>query len=125
MKNQKGLSLYLSIIIMAIILSVVFGVSSILLSQLKTIKGMENSVIAFYAADTGIERVLVDRIDPTLSSALSECPCSGPTSCTLGNNRNYCVEVGIGGVGSCSATSFCIKSIGTYKEVRRAIEVKY
>ena len=110
---------------MAIILSIVFGVSSILLSQLKTIKGMENSVIAFYAADTGIERVLVDRLDPTLSPAFLECPCGGGVLCTLGSNRDYCVDVKSGGVGDCTAASFCIKSVGTYNKVRRAIEVKY
>ena len=121
MNKESGLSLYLSIIIMTIILSIVFGVSSILLSQLKSIKGMENSIVAFYAADTGIEHVLwTDRINPT---NFNECT-DEFTTCTLGDAEYY-VEVESGGSGGCTATSFCIKSVGIYKNSRRAIEVTY
>jgi len=116
MNKESGLSLYLSIIIMSIILSIVFGISSILLVQLLTIKGMENSVVAFYAADTGIEHVLVDRIDPTIHNGYSE---------TLDNGASFDITAVASGVGGCTATSFCIKSVGTYKNSRRAIEVKY
>ena len=40
--SQKGISLYLSIVIMVILLSIVLGISGILLGQLKMMKGMEN-----------------------------------------------------------------------------------
>lgn len=55
---QKGVSLYLTIVIMAALLAIVLGLTGILVSQLKMVKGMEDSVIAFFAADTGNERGL-------------------------------------------------------------------
>ncbi len=119
--SQKGVSLYLSIMIMVILLAIVLGISGILLGQLKMMKGMENSVIAFYAAETGIERMLMDRNDPTLSLALLGCPCSGTDVCTLGNNINYCVEA----QALPDPDHFKISSVGTYKETRRAIQVAY
>ena len=56
--SQKGVSLYLAVIIMLILLAIALGVSTILVGQIKTIRGMGNSVSAFYAADTGIETEL-------------------------------------------------------------------
>lgn len=120
MNKESGLSLYLSIIIMSIILSIVFGISSILLVQLSTIKGMENSVIAFYAADTGIEHVLVDRINPIVFDACT----TEATACSLGDARYY-VKVLTQSQADCNAATFCIKSVGIYKDSRRAIEVTY
>ena len=55
---QKGITLYLTIVILAIILSIVLGLSSIVVNQTKITSGMGNSVISFYAAETGAERVL-------------------------------------------------------------------
>ena len=122
MNSQKGLSLYLAVMLTAIILAIVFGITTILLVQLEAIKGMENSVVAFYAADTGIERVLLDRIDPTV---FNEC-ISESDLCSLDNGSQYYVVVNRGGVGDCPATKlFCIKSAGIYKGTERSIEVRY
>ena len=112
--SQKGLSLYLVIVIMTILLAVVLGLSAILLRQLKTVKGMEDSVIAFYAADTGIEKVLLDRGEPTGHDGESG---------TLANGAEYKIEV-YSGI-NCGASNYCIKSVGIYKRTRRAIEVSY
>ena len=118
---QKGVSLYIAIMIIVILLAIVLGAGAILLGQLKTIKGMENSIAAFYAADSGIEKVLMDRADPALSSAFLECPCSGSVVCTLGSDINYCIIVE-----SLSAPdNFYIRSVGSYKGTKRAIEVVY
>jgi hypothetical protein len=66
--NQKGVSLYLAVVLMTMLLALVLGISTILLRQLQSIRGMEDSVVALYAADSGIEQVLVDvignRTDP-------------------------------------------------------------
>jgi len=120
--SQQGISLYLSIIIMVILLAIVLGISGILLGQLKMMKGIENSVIAFYAADTGIERILVDRADPETSSAAE---CTKSDSCDLPNGANYYLDVKANGEGDCSAANFCISSVGIYKETQRAIQVAY
>ncbi len=114
-KGQQGVSLYLSIMIMVILLSIVLGMSGILLGQLKMMKGIENSVIAFYAADTGIEKVLVQRGSPI--------PLDG-TSGELDNGASYEIKVFLPG-SNCNAANFCISSVGIYKGTQRAIQVSY
>jgi len=54
--SQKGISLVFTFFIMVIILAMVLGISIILISEIKMIRGMGNSVVAFYAADSGIEK---------------------------------------------------------------------
>jgi len=67
-KQQQGVSLMITSFIMIIILSVVLSVSAILYSQLKMIKNIGDSVVSFYAADSGIEKVLYydRRVMPTI-----------------------------------------------------------
>jgi hypothetical protein len=55
---EKGVSLYLTILILVILLAISLGISTILSGQLKMIGGIGKSVVAFYAADTGIEEIL-------------------------------------------------------------------
>lgn len=57
-KNQRGVSLIITLFIMIIILAVVLSVSTLLYSQVKVIRDSGNSVVSFYAADSGIEKVL-------------------------------------------------------------------
>jgi hypothetical protein len=125
MNSQKGLSLYLAVMLTAIILAIVFGITTILLVQLEAIKGMENSVVAFYAADTGIEQVLMDRSNPIV---FNEC-ISEFDLCLLDpgdpNGPKYYVVVDSTGSNGCTASKFCIKSAGIYKGTKRSIEVRY
>lgn len=114
-KLQQGVALYLSLIIMTVLLSIALGLSTIFIGQSKMIKALGNSVIAFYAADAGVEEVLINRIDPL------DIP-----QTTLPSGATYQVFVTAGGVGDCSSeNNFCIKSIGVYQETRRAIEIVY
>ena len=114
-KGQQGISLYLSIMIMVILLAIVLGISGILLGQLKMMKGMENSVIAFYAADTGIERVLMDRSNPNTETGHYD-----------GSVGDAAYEVKVLPSGSnCDAANYCISSVGIYKGTQRAIQVVY
>ena len=102
--------------IMVILLSIVLGMSGILLGQLKTMKGIENSVIAFYAADTGIERVLMERENPMfLNESFEE----------FSNGARYDIEVKDSDDPDCGAVNYCISSVGTYRETQRAIQVSY
>lgn len=118
MNNQKGVSLYIAIMIIAILLAIVLGAGAILLGQLKVIKGMENSITAFYAADTGIEEVLMNRAGP---SSL----CTKLNPCELDNGAEYYIEVKLAGESGCDAGNFCIRSVGSYGGTKRAIEVEY
>lgn len=56
--KEKGVSLIMTFFIMIIILSVVLAISIILYSEIKIIRNMGNSVVSFYAAESGIEKVL-------------------------------------------------------------------
>jgi len=56
--KQKGVSLIMAFFIMIIVLSVVLSVSALLYSEVKVIRNISNSIISFYAADSGIEKVL-------------------------------------------------------------------
>jgi len=83
---QKGVSLYFSIIILSILLAIVLGLGTILIGQTRMIKGMGDSVTAFYGADTGIERILYEdklcRLPPPCGSGTL--PCKNPTDCLEG-----------------------------------------
>lgn len=110
LKSNKGVSLYLTIVIMSILLAISFGVGTIFLGQTKIIRGMGDSVIALYAADTGIERALYNIRKESGTGNVSE---------TWGVNYGYIVNES-----SCDGKT-CISSVGTYKETKRAIEAKY
>ena len=112
--GQSGVSLYLSVIVMAVLLSIALGMSTIFVTQAKTAREMGYSVIAFYAADAGIEAVLLNRANPL----------SIPQT-LLSNDATYEVTVFSAGVGDCLADNYCIKSLGSYKEINRAIEISY
>jgi len=79
---------------------------------MKMIKGMGDSVIAFYAADTGIERALYEDATP---------PQTFPGSL---DGASYIASVISPGSEGCSSNvNYCIKSVGIYKETRRAVQV--
>lgn len=61
-KFKKGIASFLTIMLISVLLAMVLGITPILISQIKKISAREDSTIAFYAADTGIERV-VEAID--------------------------------------------------------------
>lgn len=106
---EKGVSLYLSLVIMGILLSLALGINSILLGQTKTIQEIGNAVLAFYAAETGIEKNLYNNSQGTGS---------------LENNATYFVTVFASGVDGCPAgLNYCVKSVGTYKTTNRAIYI--
>jgi len=48
--REKGITIYLSIIVLSILLSIVLGLSIFLIDQIRMVKDMENSISAFYAA---------------------------------------------------------------------------
>ena len=56
--QQSGVSLYFIIIVMAILLAMALGINNFLIGRIKMIEGIEDSLSAFYAADTGAEWML-------------------------------------------------------------------
>lgn len=135
--NQKGVSLYLAVVVMTALLAIVFGTSTILSVQFKITKGMEHSVSALYAADTGIERVLKDIFeDPTGVSFSYNGLLNNEASysvdvvcCGAGPNCVPCLVSGMSVDPNCEAVYYCVNSRGYFgppgdrKKTQRAIQV--
>jgi len=116
--NQKGVAVLYVIFVVTILLAISFGISGILISQIKMLGEIGHSVVAFYAADTGIEKVLVDRQAPNLTPYYYDG--------SLDNGATYTVSVIQGGSPGCgSGFYYCIKAIGAYQNTKRAIEINY
>lgn len=134
LNNQRGVSIYIAVVITAVLLGIALGLSTTFLTQVETLRGVGKSVFAFYAAEAGIERVLF--IDASICASVT--PLVQRINCirdeinnlsssdkTLGNGASYEVIVEDGGDGVCPAgTNYCVKSIGEYKQANRAIRVK-
>jgi len=122
--SEKGVSLYLSLMIMTVLLTMALGLSAILFGQIRIVREMGNSVVAFYAADTGIEWTLYQseecrRLSPDCNLSICKLDCT----CLLDQTfpeKNIGQASYIATVSNNGAT---LKSIGRYKETKRAIEV--
>ena len=114
LSSTRGVSLLLTVLIMSVILAIGLGLSAILIQQTKMMGGIGYSVVAFFAADNGIEEIL-------MASTTIPIP-----ETTLPNGAKYEVFVNTSSTDpNCTTTNYCLKSIGTYKETKRAIEIKY
>jgi len=146
-KKERGVVLLLSFFIMSLALSVVLGISTILLGGIKVMRELGNSVVSFYTADTGIEEILYfDNQEVPEGGARGFCnicnvrvanDCSG-TTCTISGIHceldnctdceiSYCTVVGDktydidASIDPLEGVSF--KSFGIYKKTTRAIEL--
>lgn len=112
--GRKGIAIYLAAVTLSIVLTVAFGTSLIALYQLKNINEAGNSVIAFGAAETGIEWSLAN-IDETNYG--SDCP----ENQTLDNGAVYAVSCDLCGA---SNQFLCIRSEGAYHGTQRTIKIQ-
>ncbi|MCH8741437.1 pilus assembly PilX N-terminal domain-containing protein [Patescibacteria group bacterium] len=132
---QRGVAIYLAVIVMFVLLGIGLGLSTLLVGKIKSIERVGNSVTAFYAADTGIERELFEvRIFPgtakTLGASYSGfldidgggAPTAGvcPDALEPSYLGDACYKVTI-----TSDSPYTVESIGIYKGVRRAVEVNW
>lgn len=160
--NQRGVAIYLTFIILTMVLASVISLNSILILQTKATRAIGDSVVAFYAADTGVEQALkaiysVDQInsgknnpnDYTLHphkwnsnfaantgfSVEIYCCKQDEQGCAFKANNIKCkvyTESGqLAVMPECLPTDtsleeirFCLFSTGTYKNTKRAIELK-
>ncbi len=111
-KSQQGIAVLFAVSILSVVLGIGLGISAILVKQMKAIRGVSYSVAAFYAADNGIEEVL-----------LMISPLDIPK--TQLNEAEYEVIVKDSEDPYCDAVNFCITSVGSYKGTKRAIEIQY
>lgn len=118
-KFRKGISLYFTVILLSTVLVISLGLTTILISQMKSLRGIGYSTKAFYAADTGVERALY--------KGVGGCPEDNPCSSTLPNGSSYSVYGRSPGSVSCdsSVPNECIFSLGSYKDTNRRIKSDY
>jgi len=119
--SEQGIAIVLSIFVLSAILAIAMGISTLLLREVQFIKTAGFSIPAFFAADTGVEKILMLRNSP---QAFTECT-SAVSPCILGNGANFWITVVDSGEGGCTAPNFCIESTGEFRGTRRAIEVNY
>jgi hypothetical protein len=113
--GQQGVSIFLAVVILTLLMSVSLGISTLLVSQIRTMRDLGNSVAAFYASESGIEEALKLASNETYNSV----------TVTLSNGATYQAAGVASGVGSCGAFAhYCVKSIGMYKGTRRVIEIQ-
>ncbi len=116
LNKEKGIAILLAVLILSFVLTIALGTSIILIRQVKTIREIGSSVVAFYAADSGIEEFL-----------LINDPQNPPAGVLDGAGEvGYEVFVHASTTPSCvGALNYCIRSVGTYKNTTRAIEIQY
>jgi len=113
-RNKKGASLLLTVLIMSAILAIAMGIAKLSLGEIKISRELPQSFVAYYAAEAGIEEGLY----ADLVTAIPQGTASD-FSGVLGEGITYSVKyVGV-------SPSRVISSAGVYKATSRAIELTY
>lgn len=115
--GRKGIAIYLAAVTLSIVMTAAFGTSLISLYQLKNVNEAGKSVVAFAAAETGIEWALAKVTEINYSS---ECPEGDPETVNLDNGAVYRVICELCGGGE----YLCVRSEGTYKGTQRTIKIQ-
>ncbi|OGZ18129.1 MAG: hypothetical protein A2Z78_01375 [Candidatus Nealsonbacteria bacterium RBG_13_36_15] len=137
--QEKGVALFLAVLIISVILAIGLGISGIIIQQIKISENIGDSVVSFYAADSGIEQQIydlynlethspvyeVDMINSASYNVSVKCSVSNDACLPGGEFDNIPIVIDPESPEYCDAMNFCIKSIGTFQAAKRAIEVKY
>lgn len=111
----------MAIIVTALLLAMVLGLGSILVGQVKLLRGIGHSVVALYAAETGLEAILYE--DYQNINDITDCDGSGPQpafcSRALSNGANFKVIVD-----DACGTLYCVDSTGTFQNSLRKINIE-
>lgn len=152
MNSESGVSLIITFFIMLIILAVVLSIGVILYNEIKIIRNVGDSVVAFYIADSGVEKTLYyDRKNTQdnnhgicgICNACPDCtPCNVPntdtckpetcTNCTVTFNSNlpneleksYLVTATVAPSDDPTIFNVGIDSVGSYTHATGANAVK-
>ncbi len=107
--KEKGISLYLVVVILTVLTAVLLSLISISVSQIKVVWTIGDSIKSFYAADTGVEQGLYRARKNSDYSAFSGSVGKSSYRVTITNNQS----------------SITIKSVGSYNGIKRAIQTNY
>ncbi len=126
-KLKRGIALILTLLILTGLLALALGISTLIIREIKLSQEIANSVVAYGAADTGIERFMYGVNQESLDPAT--CCCATGTGCTAvqpcytatfsdSNNASYVV---------CTKQVLPtqVKSTGTFGSTNRSIQINY
>ncbi|MDP3003998.1 MAG: pilus assembly PilX N-terminal domain-containing protein [Candidatus Azambacteria bacterium] len=106
--NQRGIALLLTVIIISVVLLITTLISNIVITQLKLAGDINDSVAAIYAADSGVEWQLYQiRYGVLISTPI------------MSNGATVSATV------TGASPNFTIKSLGSYRTVKRQFEVSF
>jgi hypothetical protein len=119
MKNndQKGVSILLSLLVMTAILSIAFGVSKLVIGEIKIGRDISRSVVAYYAADSAVERAIFEKRINNIELNINDC------SVDWGSGSFYGAKVQVSGSGNNIVV--IVKASGCYNNTKRAIEASF
>ena len=135
-KYQKGVSLYLSIIMLSLIFAIALIISDLFLIRLQLSRDILNSTAAFYGADSALECAQMEITKQTTIDPLITCSVSNPNLKNLipDNCRSIVMSNGAE-VKIVSADITCttdvtdniasIKSSGSFMGTRRSTQVDF
>jgi Tfp pilus assembly protein PilX len=117
-EKQKGISIYLVMVMMSVLTAASLGLTSVIIGGSKIAGNLGYSVKAFHAADTGIEKALYN-----IKSTSGTCD-NSTSDGTFATNYTYDVTMSTTGT-NCLNTGTTITSLGQYLNIRRKIQVSY
>lgn len=110
--SQKGaVSVLLAVLVLSVISTIIIGVSSLMIRQVRMSGQTGRSVIAFYAADSGAERCLYE----VRKNGAANCPYSG-VSLDFDTRAKYTTDYD---------GSNTITSKGEYMGISRKVELSW
>src|SRR3989338_642088 len=122
--SQKGVSILLTVLILSAVFALGLGVATFVISEIRQSRNVGNFVSALHAADSGVERTLYK---VRQLGEFSSCPTVDTCSFSgeLGTGASFNVIILDSGMVWCTsdAPNFCIRSIGSFQDANRAIEV--
>ncbi len=130
--HEKGVSIYITLILLFVLFGLAMGLSALILGQLKILSSMGDSIVAYYAGEAGVEEMIYQ--------TKTETSFPGSITGSLSNNSSfevemYCAEGVDECVDACSGSPctteswcdvrFCPISKGTFQDTNRSVRVKY
>lgn len=131
-ERDKGSILFLSLLLTLVLLGIGLGITEIIVSELRVLRGLGESVFAFGAADAGVEHGLyVDKIscnaiEPQAVADLVACV-DGAIDLlggaqALPNTSTYeLVKPSL--VSSCPGGNYCVESKGRFRQAIRKVQI--
>jgi len=112
-KQQGAISIFLAVLLLSELLTIGLGISFLAISQLKMSQQTGNSVVAYYAAESGAERCLYEARKGTGQCPFSDIPLDISSECTYTTDYATTTDTAI------------VTSIGQFKETSRKLELTW